>query len=156
KGLAFIATNVPRRYASMAYKQGIDSLKALSETARQFIVPLATFKFDSTVACYRKMIHEFGDHGGVSIAKAQAIKDATMAYFILKNCENRTVFLHFNGAYHSDNKEGIVYYLKKEIKEDKILTITTVSQEDTDKLNEQYKGSADFIICVPETMTTTH
>lgn len=156
KGLKFIATNIPRRYASMAYKQGLDSLQNLSDEAKKYIAPLETFKFDSTVACYSKMIYEFGDHGGVAIAGAQAIKDATMAHFILQNVNNRSVFLHYNGAYHSDNKEGIVYYLKKEVDESKVMTLTTVQQESTDKLLDEYKGQADFIICVPETMTTTH
>ncbi|UKN01457.1 ChaN family lipoprotein [Paracrocinitomix mangrovi] len=156
QGLYFVATNVPRRYASMAYKQGIDSLKTLSNTALQYIAPLDNFKFDSTVNCYRKMIHEFGSHGGVNIATAQALKDATMAHFILKNYSNRNVFLHFNGAYHSDFHEGIIHYLKKEVNEDKIITISTVSQESTDELEKAYYESADFIICVPETMTTTH
>lgn len=157
KGLRFIGTNIPRRYASMAYKQGLDSLFNLSDMAKSFIVPLEKFKFDSTVACYRKMIVDFGEHGGVNIAQAQALKDATMAHFILKNVDNRNVFIHFNGAYHSDFKEGIIHYLKTaEVSLDKILTVTTVSQENTDKLEEIYKGSADYIICVPETMTTTH
>lgn len=154
--IRFVATNIPRRYASLCYKQGLDSLFKLSDEAKRHIAPLKEFKFDSTVNCYRKMIHEFGDHGGVNIAKAQAIKDATMAHFILKNVEKRSIFLHFNGSFHSDYKEGIIYYLKKEVKEDDILNITTVLQANTDKLDEQYEGSADFIICVPETMTTTH
>lgn len=140
----------------MAYKQGIDSLKTLSDEAKKYIVPLETFEFDSTVECYSKMIFEFGDHGGVNIAIAQALKDATMAHFILQNVENRNVFIHYNGAYHSDNKQGIIHYLKKEADEDKIMTLTTVLQQDTDKLLEENQGKADFIICVPETMTTTH
>ena len=140
----------------MMYKQGIDSLKNLSEMAKSFIVSLNKFEFDSTVNCYRKMITELGDHGGLNIAKAQAIKDATMAQFILMNKTNKTVFLHFNGAYHSDNKEGIIHYLKKEIKEKYIMNITTVTQAHTDKLEKHNIGLADFIICVPETMTTTH
>jgi uncharacterized iron-regulated protein len=156
RGLPFIATNIPRRYASMAYKQGLDSLKSLSDMAKSYIVPLDQFVYDSTVNCYSKMITDFGDHGGTEIAFAQAIKDATMAHFILKNIDNKSVFVHYNGAYHSDNYEGIVYYLKKEKSADKILTISTVSQTETEKLEEQYLGTADFIICVPDNMTKTH
>ena len=156
KKIRFIATNIPRRYATLTYKKGLDSLNNISDLAKTYMVPLDKFEFDSTVACYSKMITDFGDHGGVNIATAQAIKDATMSHFILKNTENRNVFLHYNGAYHSDDKEGIVHYLKQEVKEDKILTITTVLQASTDELLTEYKGKADFIICVPETMTTTH
>jgi uncharacterized iron-regulated protein len=156
KGIPFIATNIPRRYASMVYKQNIDSLRGLTDLARSFIAPLNTFEFDSTVNCYSKMITDFGEHGGVSIATAQAIKDATMAYFISKHSNKRVVFLHFNGAYHSDKKEGIIHYLKKDVELEKILTITTVTQEDVSKISKENLGLADFTICVPETMTTTH
>lgn len=156
KGIPFIATNIPRRYASSVYKQGLDSLKNISDLAKSFIVPLENFDFDTSVNCYSKMITDFGDHGGVDIARAQAIKDATMAHFILANRDNRSVFVHFNGAYHSDNYEGIVYYLAKEIKMEKILTISSVSQESIEQLDDQNKGIADFIICTPESMTKTY
>lgn len=156
KGIPFIATNIPRRYASMVYKQNIDSLKGLSDMAKSFIAPLSTFRFDTSVACYGKMVTDFGDHGGMQIAQAQAMKDATMAHFIQKNSTKRTVFLHYNGAYHSDNKQGIIHYLKEFIDLDKILTLSTVTQEKVDKLDDANKGLADFIICVPETLTNTH
>ncbi|MEO9532958.1 MAG: ChaN family lipoprotein [Crocinitomicaceae bacterium] len=156
KGLTFVASNIPRRYASMVYKQNLDSLESLSDLAKSFIVPLNRFEFDSTVNCYKTMIRDFGDHGGVSIATAQAIKDATMAHFIQKYSQKKGIFLHFNGAYHSDHKEGIIHYLKNYIELDKILTITTVSQEQVSELDKKNIGLADFTICVPETMTTTH
>lgn len=156
KGIPFIATNIPRRYASMVYKQHIDSLKGLSDLAKSFIAPLESFRFDTSVACYGKMVTDFGEHGGMQIAQAQAMKDATMAHFIQKNSSKRTVFIHYNGAYHSDRKEGIIHYLKEFIDLDKIMTISTVTQEKVDKLDESNYGLADFIICVPETLTTTH
>lgn len=152
--LPFIATNIPRRYASMAFKQGVESLKGLSDLAKSYIAPLNTFVFDTTVNCYKELLNS--DHGGLNMATAQALKDATMAYFIEKNMKPNGVFLHYNGAYHSDNYEGIIHYLKKKVAEDKILTITTVTQADVSELEEEYKDQADFIICVPETMTTTH
>lgn len=154
--LPFVASNIPRRYANMVYKKGIASLDSLSDMAKSFIVPLDKFEFDSTVACYKELIVSMGEHGGVNMATAQAIKDATMAHFILKNVTSKNVFLHFNGAYHSDNYQGIVYYLEKEINRDKIMTITTVEQKDITKIHSSNKGIADYIICVPESMTKTH
>jgi hypothetical protein len=64
--------------------------------------------------------------------------------------------LHYNGAYHSDNYESIVWHLKYSNSELKIVTITTVSQETIAKLEKDNKGKADFTVCVPETMTSTH
>jgi len=152
--LKFIATNIPRRYANMVYKKGIESLQSLSELAKSYIAPLGLFEFDSTVACY-KDIYDM-PHGGEGMATAQAIKDATMSHFILKNTKPNSVFLHYQGAYHSDNYEGIVYYLKQQVELDKILTISTVTQDNIDDLLDENKGIADFIICVKENVTTTH
>jgi uncharacterized iron-regulated protein len=152
--LAFIATNIPRRYASMIFKKGLESLDGLSDLAKSYIVPLKTFEFDTTVNCYKELLNS--DHGGYNMACAQAIKDATMSYFITKNMKPNGVFLHYNGAYHSDNYEGIIHYLKKTVAIEKIMTLSTVTQENCDELLEENKGLADFIICVPETMTSTH
>ena len=138
----------------MVYKKGIESVKGLSNLAKSYIVPLNEFKFDSTIACYTD-IYEMS-HGGERMATAQAIKDATMSYFILKNSRPNSVFLHFQGAYHSDKYEGIVYYLKKQIELEKILTVSTVTQENIDKLLKENIGLADFIICVKENVTSTH
>ncbi len=152
--IKFIASNIPRRYANMTYKKGIESLEKLSDLAKSFIAPLSAFKFDSTIACYKDMIHM--DHGGIEMAKAQAIKDATMAYFIYKNSNPTTHFLHFNGSYHSNNREGIIYYLKQKVDDNAIGTISTVTQVNIKELESDNEGLADFIICVKSNVTTTH
>lgn len=154
KELTFVASNIPRRYANMVYKKGLASLEGLTDLAKSFIVPLNQFTFDSTITCY-KDIYEM-EHGGEGMATAQAIKDATMAYFIYKYTKSNSVFLHFQGAYHSDNYQGIIYYLQQKVELEKILTISTVSQTSIESLENENKGIADFIICVKDNMTSTH
>ena len=48
-----------------------------------------------------------------------------------------------------------IWYLKQENPNLKIVTITTVSQEDVSKLTKENTGKADFTICVNEDMTKT-
>ena len=79
-----------------------------------------------------------------------------MAHFILKNLEQGGTFIHYNGSYHSDNHLGIIYYLKMYRPDIRVATITTVLQSDTDSVEEENKGLADFIVVVPETMTRTY
>lgn len=142
----FIATNIPRRYASMVARKGLDTLKKLPGRAKDYL-PKLPIEFDPELPAYAAMSGMAG-HGMDFIVEAQAIKDATMAYFIEDNLEKRHVFLHLNGAYHSDNYEGIYWYLK-EIDDDlEILTITTVYQDDISKL-EPENIKADFIIVLP-------
>jgi hypothetical protein len=49
-----------------------------------------------------------------------------------------------------------MWYVQQEAPQMKILTITTVSQDDVKKLEKEHLGQADFIICVPNNMTSTH
>jgi hypothetical protein len=74
----------------------------------------------------------------------------------LKYHKPGSLFIHYNGAYHSENYEGIVWYLKKQNPVLKIATITTISQKDIRSLLKENKNKADFIICVDEDMTTTY
>lgn len=157
--LPFIATNIPRRYAALVNRKGLDALDSLSKEAKKWIAPLPV-EFDSTLAGYKKMkemMGGMGGHGGnMNIVKAQAVKDATMAHFIAQNTQPGKQFIHYNGAYHSDNFEGIIWYLNR-IKPDlNIKTITTKEQSDLNDLREDHEGVADFIITVDENMTKTY
>ena len=96
-----------------------------------------------------------GDHVTPNFPKAQAIKDATMAHFILKNWSKGKLLIHYHGSYHSENFESIFWYLKQANPDLKIVTIHTVSQADVSELIEENKGKADFTICVDEDMTKT-
>ncbi len=151
----FIATNIPRRYASMVNKGGFETLDTLSVLEKTWIAPLPII-YDSELPGYVNMMKMMAGHATVNLPKAQASKDATMAYFILKNHVKGSLSIHFNGAYHSDNFEGILWYLKKDQPNLSYATITTVSQEGMKKLLKENKNKADFIICVDEDMTTTY
>lgn len=152
----FIATNVPRRYASFVARNGLDSLDVvLGKHTKRFIAPLP-IPFDAELPGYKSMTHGGGMPGIPYLPQAQALKDATMAYFISQNLQKKTVFLHFNGAYHSQNYEGIIWYLKKYEPKIKILTINTVVQDTIDMVKEENLNTADYIIVVDEDVTNTY
>ena len=153
--LQFIATNIPRRFASNVFRGGFESLEALSDEEKSWIAPLP-IKYDANLPGYVKMKEMMGGHGGDNLPKAQAVKDATMGYFILKNREANKIFMHYNGSYHSDNYEGINWYLKQGEPTLKIVTVSVVEQDDIKKFNAEEKLKSDFIIVVPTTMTKTY
>lgn len=154
--IPFIATNIPRRYAALVNDKGFEGLKKLSPEALSYIGPNLEQLYDSTVNCYKEMLKMGGNHVTPNLPKAQAAKDATMAHFIIKNFEQGKLFLHFDGSYHSDNYEGIVWWVKKLRPELSVMTISTVSQDTIADLNKEYMNRADFIIVVPENMTKTN
>ena len=153
--LAFIATNIPRRYAAMVNKSGFEVLNTLEKEALQFIAPLPVV-YDSTLACYAEMAKMMGDaptHVTMNIAKAQAMKDATMAHFIYKNYVKGKTFLHFNGTYHSDRFQSILWYLQKMDPSLKIVTISSVEQDDVDELSKESEGLGNYILVIPTSMS---
>lgn len=152
---SFIATNIPRRFANLVYKKGFKALDSLSNKEKTWIAPLP-IPFDPEIESYKNILKLMGDHGTPELVMSQATKDATMAYFILKNFKANHTLLHYNGSYHSDNYEGILWYLKRERPTFKYGTITTVSQDNVNKLLEEHKNKADFIICVDSNMTNTY
>ncbi|HOZ30396.1 MAG TPA: ChaN family lipoprotein [Bacteroidales bacterium] len=151
----FIATNVPRKYAKLVNQNGFESLDSLPDEEKQWIAPMPV-DFDPELNCYKKMMGMMMGQSSPNLPKAQAIKDATMAYFILKYYKDGYIFIHFNGAYHSDNYEGILWYLKKLNPDLRYVTISTVSQNYVNKLYNDNKGIADYIICVDNNMTTSY
>lgn len=158
--LPFIATNVPRRYASMVSRGGFEVLDSLTTEAKSYLAPLPV-SYDPELKCYKDMLSMPGMPGmggkpNLNFPKAQAIKDATMAHFIAVSLSEGKKFIHYNGAYHSDNYQGIVHYLRLYKPGVKIATITTVLQDDIGSLTEENKGLADFIVTVPQTMTRTY
>ena len=153
--IAVVATNIPRRYANLVFRGGYEALDTLPAEDKQWIADLP-IAFDSELPSYKNILTLLGDHGTPELVKAQAIKDATMAQFILKNYVARHLFVHYNGAYHSDHYEGIVWYLQRARPELTYGTISTVSQDDVHKLLDEHKHVADYIICVDSNMTTTY
>lgn len=155
KNFRFIATNVPRRYASMVFKKDFAGLDDLTAEEKSWMAPLP-IPFDINLPGYKSMLEMMGGHAGEKMPKAQALKDATMAHFILENFNYGTIFVHYNGTYHSDNFEGISWYLKKSQPSLKILTIATVEQEDISKLEKDHYTKADFILVVDKDVTKTY
>ncbi|MEM6772630.1 MAG: ChaN family lipoprotein, partial [Bacteroidota bacterium] len=156
EGIPVIATNSPRRFARIVYRQGFAALEKLTGSERSLLPPLPV-PYDPELPGYKGMLEMMpAGHGGETFPMAQAIKDATMAHFIVTNKETGRQFLHLNGSYHSDNFEGIGWYLEQYAPELNVVTITTVSEEDVSELSEDNTGKAHFTLAVPALMTKTY
>ncbi|WKN43022.1 ChaN family lipoprotein [Tunicatimonas pelagia] len=155
-----VASNVPRRYANLVYRQGLAALDSLSDQAKQWVAPLP-ITVDMQLSSYQEMLAMMGgsSHGGdtgeaETLVHAQAVKDATMAHFVLQQLP-RPVF-HVNGSYHSQDKEGIAWYLRQAQPDLIIMNIHSVEQDTIDELVEENQTDADFTICIPSDMTKTY
>lgn len=165
--IPFVATNVPRRYATAVARKGLASLDTLPAADKAFIAPLPLM-VNLELPGYKAMLDMMKDHGGTSptgtnssetaanFARAQAIKDATMADRILKAWTPGKTLLHFNGDYHSKNYEGIVWYLKQKNPALKIVTLSSIEEVDITKPDKSNENLADFILSIPADMTKTY
>jgi uncharacterized iron-regulated protein len=161
--LPFVATNIPRRYAGMVAKSDVAALDSLAPEVKKWIAPLP-IEIDLSLPGYKKMMSSGAEDGmahghGMNMSylvKAQAVKDATMAHFILANWQPGKTFLHINGTYHSDNFEGIVWYLQKQNPQLRILTVSSIEQPEVSKLQEKSRGLATYILAIPSDMTKTY
>jgi uncharacterized iron-regulated protein len=160
--LKFVASDIPRRYAAVVSSGGFEALKRLSPEALGYIAPLPV-EYDPELPCYKDMLSMDASIGGgmeskvnENLPKAQAIKDATMAWSVSKYLKSGQSLIHFNGSYHSDRHMGIIWYLNKYKPSLKIITITSTLQDDIDKMGDESRGMADFVIVVPSSMTRTY
>ncbi|GAA3951628.1 ChaN family lipoprotein [Hymenobacter algoricola] len=155
-----VGTNVPRRYASMVGKNSLSVLDTLPAKSKAWLAPLP-LTVDYELPGYKNMAKMFGGDaahaaGVQNIIQAQALKDATMAYFLNQARPAGHLLLHLNGSYHSDNHDGILAYLRQQNPQLRVLTISTVTQEQLGKLDREQQQKADFILTVPADMTKTY
>jgi uncharacterized iron-regulated protein len=156
KNIPFVATNIPRRYASMVARLGTTSLEGLAPAALTFICKLP-FEVDMSLSQYQKMLGDIGmPHGGENMVKAQAIKDATMAHFILKNWEKNKLFFHINGSYHSDYFQGIVWYLNRSRSGLKVATVSSRVSDDPNQFEATSEPIGSFILQINSKITKSY
>ena len=153
--LACIASNVERKYASLLFKSGRIALDTISPLKKSQKADLQ-FPIDNSLSQYASLNEMAAHMGGGNMLEAQALKDATMAKYILQELREDNQIIHYNGAYHSDYYQGILWYIQQSKPLVKVTTISTVSQQKVNKLEKEHLGKADFIICVTESMTSTH
>lgn len=159
KKLKFIATNIPRRYASIVAKKGLDSLNTVTEKEKSWMMKLPVEVTLDTPG-YPEMMEMMGDHAGpnaMDFVAAQAVKDATMAESIFKNLEKGKLFIHYNGDYHSKEFGGTVWYLKKLNPDLKIAVISVFESEDENlTLPKEDFTPTNFNLVIPADMTKTY
>lgn len=156
-GLRVLASNVPRRIASLVAKQGLDALGGLGPDERQWAA--------SEVDCPKDLLFErfkatMGAHPGMDEAlmermfAAQCLKDATMAEAIARAFGDPAsapampgpLVLHVNGAFHSDEGLGVPAQLRKRASA-LGLRVTTVIPSATPDVTVR-KGLADVVFVV--------
>ena len=161
-GIPFVATNVPRRYARIVSQSGLSALDSLGQEVHRYLAPLP-ITVDYGQGIYQYIGESFKQMGSMPMKKetvcnlvdAQAVKDATMAHFIVKNMKKDGVFFHFHGELHSALHSAIAYYINEYAPKTKILSVSVQLAENPAAYRPS-RDRADYIVVVPEKMTNTY
>lgn len=155
--IPLIATNVPRRYATVVRNHGLQYLDSLSAEAKAWL-PELPIHYESNAQAEEafQMMAALGQSGTNTayMGQSQGLKDATMAWFISKR--QRAHMFHINGNYHTQGGDGILKYLRQYSPKTKAKVIYSAKQEDTATLDSTYMGLADYYLVVPEDMVTSY
>lgn len=151
------ATNAPRALAREIARRGLSTIAEWDTQQLALLAPYPFPRLDS-LPSYQRLSEMAGGHGmnAENFMLAQMLKDATMAYRIAQSWRPGYLFLHINGSYHSDHREGIAAYLRVYAPHLRVMNITTVLAADPRRYRPPEKGIADIILVVPERMTRTH
>lgn len=155
--LRFIATNVPRKYASLVSKAGLPALDSLSPVAKNYFAKIP-MEVDMNMPGYvamKDMMHGAPGNSDYMI-QAQALKDATMAESLFEPLHAGKKIYHINGSYHSKDGEGILWYLKREFPTLKAMNIHMVTQDQLDKLDDENAKSGEIILVLPSDSHKTY
>lgn len=147
RGWPVVAANVPRPIASAVSRKGLAVLDTLSVTSRALAARDISCPHD---AYYTRFAQEMTGHSagtGPATAsdvaqmlamtdrfyEAQCVKDETMGESIaraLSRAGEDAIVVHFNGAFHSDYRQGTVARTMRRLPNRRALVITAVPTTD--------------------------
>jgi uncharacterized iron-regulated protein len=150
--LPVIAANAPRRYVNMVSRGGRDALNGLSPEAKKWLAPLPYNQASETYGNKFKALMGGSPESNMGLNKildSQSLWDATMSYSIAEFLKEnkKSLVVHLNGAFHTENRLGTAEQLLKYRPKTKILVVTMRYEEDFTKFDvPKHENLGDFVI----------
>lgn len=161
-GWPVVASNIPRSMASAVGRKGLAALDTLTPAERSWAARDIQCPDDAYRARFMETMRGHSSGGAVSSPAdtlptaaatrfylAQCIKDETMAESIVearRRSPNATI-VHYDGAFHSDFRQGTVDRVRRRLPDLRMLVITAVPVIDlTTATLTSHADRADYII----------
>jgi uncharacterized iron-regulated protein len=169
-----IASNTPRRIASLFSKKGLDARQALSEAELPLIAAELSCPMDDYFKRFADVMGQGhpGQDGKAAENKkpgpnqeaeqkamverfyyAQCVKDETMAESVARQfnaadaAQPRPLVVHFNGAFHSDYRLGTASRVIRRLPKSKLKVVSIVPLDDLDTIKvDEYRKRGDYIL----------
>jgi uncharacterized iron-regulated protein len=152
-GWGVIASNVPRKYASLVAKSGLDALTTLSDAERAFIAKDLHCPIDNYYERFNQVMNQHPAPGSEKQTDeerravteryyfAQCVKDETMAESIvaaLQKLDGKPgTVVHYNGAFHTDFGAGVAARVRRRLPDRRIALITMLPVDNIDTVQPE-------------------
>lgn len=161
KGWPVVASNVPRRLASLVGRKGLGAVDSLPATDRTLMAAELICPPDKYFGRFKESMGDMSGHGQNTLAadsvermvgrfyEAQCVKDETMAEAIAaaRSRYPDAVVVHVNGAFHSEYGQGTVSRVTRRIPGVRTALVSFVPTEDLDVANgKPVRKQGDFIV----------
>ena len=157
-----IAGDVPRRFASLVARQGIEALDTLPDSSRAQIGRDISCPDDDYAERFRNEMGTMQGHGGAPISaeetktrvermyRAQCVKDETMAESVARAWQPGRLVVHFNGSFHSDYRWGTAARVDRRLPNARVIVVTAIPVPDLDRLDPKKadRKRADYLLYV--------
>jgi len=145
-GIPMIAGNIPRRYASMVFRQGPDVIATLPAVEQAWCAR----KITTDDGEYKERFFQFAGRRDENFFAAQAIKDDTMAESIVAYMDAKpwSFVFHINGRFHSDAGLGVVERVAARRPFLRLKVVTTVPSVDG-TIPADAMAEGDFLLVTP-------
>ncbi|MBM3906450.1 MAG: ChaN family lipoprotein [Gemmatimonadetes bacterium] len=159
KGWPVIASNVPRRLASLVGRRGLSAVDSLPAADRALIAAELNCPRDKYYDRFKESMGDMSGHGQAKLPadsvqrmvsrfyEAQCVKDETMAEAIAAARTNHpdAVIVHVNGAFHSDFGQGTVNRVTRRVRS-RVALVSFVPVENLDVADgKKHRKQADYI-----------
>lgn len=115
--LPILASNAPRRLTRIAGRGGMEALRGLPNSSKEFLPPLYLIKAFTQIEYENKFISIMGGHSNSGMKNfflAQELWDTSMSHSIASHISTTgNKVIHVNGRFHSDEGMGVTYRLRK-------------------------------------------
>ncbi|HEX8274407.1 MAG TPA: ChaN family lipoprotein [Longimicrobiaceae bacterium] len=158
RGWPVVAGNVPRRIASAVSRRGADTLASLSAAERAWVAAERRCPRDAYHARFAEQMRAHPMPGTAEeqaaatdrFYLAQCAKDETMAESVARARERHgpgALVVHFNGAFHTDRRLGIVPRLERRAPGARVLVVSAVPVPDPERVDPaEFRDRGDFIL----------
>jgi uncharacterized iron-regulated protein len=169
-GWTVVASNVPRRLASLVSKESLAGLDTLDASERGLIA--AELHCEPKGEYYDRFAAEMATmptHGTTDTTaagraaqlrrtyQAQCLKDETMAESVAKAWSPGGLVVHFNGSFHTDRRLGTAERLGRRLPDTKRLVITAVPVANLDTVDpskdDRKRGDILLFVLAPKDST---